>query len=208
MLKTGWKNWDKHLSQFINTKNTIMEIGSYKGDATCWFLNNLCKNSKSLVIAIDTWEGSPEYNIDFKKIEKEFDDNIKNTKKESQLIKMKKKSSDGLVTLLNERKYNFNIIFIDASHEAPDVINDAILSWQLLENKGVLIFDDYEWDKLNKEQFKPKIAIDSFINIFKLQLKVLYKGYQIIIQKDIKPELIPYYKIIDIINRAGESSLN
>ena len=111
MLNTGWKSWDKHLSQFINTKNTIMEIGSYKGEATCWFLNNLCKNPKSLVFAIDTWEGSPEYiDTDFNKIEQDFDNNIKKTGKISQLVKIKKKSSDGLILLLNEGKYSFNII--------------------------------------------------------------------------------------------------
>ena len=54
VLNTGWKHWDKYLSQFVGKKINILEIGAYKGDATAWFLNNLISNKKSLVYAVDT----------------------------------------------------------------------------------------------------------------------------------------------------------
>ena len=80
-LKTGWKSWDKYLSIFIDKENNILELGSYKGDATEWFLNNLCTNKKSRVYAVDTWEGSPEYkNTNFKIIEKTFNNKMKKNK--------------------------------------------------------------------------------------------------------------------------------
>ena len=49
-LKTGWKSWDKYLSIFIDKENNILELGSYKGDATEWFLNNLCTNKSALQV--------------------------------------------------------------------------------------------------------------------------------------------------------------
>jgi predicted O-methyltransferase YrrM len=37
----------------------------------------------------------------------------------------------------------FEFIYIDGSHQAPDVISDAILSFHLLKSGGVIAFDDY-----------------------------------------------------------------
>ena len=44
-LKTGWKYWDTYLSKYVNKKVNILEIGCYQGEATSWFLNNLCTKS-------------------------------------------------------------------------------------------------------------------------------------------------------------------
>jgi hypothetical protein len=41
MLKIGWKNWDKYLQPFNKKKNTMIELGSYKGEATCKLLTHL-----------------------------------------------------------------------------------------------------------------------------------------------------------------------
>jgi predicted O-methyltransferase YrrM len=71
----------------------------------------------------------------------------------------------------------FDLIYVDGSHTAPDVLVDAILGFQLLRKDGVLIFDDYLWsmetsphaDPLNT----PKLAIDMFTTIFARKLRVL-----------------------------------
>jgi predicted O-methyltransferase YrrM len=198
-LNTGWKHWDMYLSKFVGKKINCLDIGSYKGDSTCWMLNNICTNPYSRVYSLDTWEGSPEYGNYTNEIEKVFDENVGKTGRKSQNIKMKTTSTKGLLQLNNSNKIIFDFIFIDASHEAKDVLSDGVLSWSLLNNEGILIFDDYKWKKLKKEYFRPKIAIDSFVSIYKPQLKTLYIGYQYIIEKinerDYeKPELEDYYK--------------
>jgi predicted O-methyltransferase YrrM len=185
MLKIGWKNWDKYLQPFNKKKNTMIELGSYKGEATCKLLTHLATHPKSLVFAVDTWEGSPEYSttMSFQSIEMEFDSNIEKTGKKDQLIKMKMTTEEALLKLNIEKKYKFDIVFIDASHTAGDVLRDAILIWPLVNPDGVIIFDDYRWEKLNKEYFRPKLAIDSFISIFAHQLDVLALEYQAFIKK-------------------------
>jgi predicted O-methyltransferase YrrM len=184
-LQTGWKHWDITLSKFVDKKVNIMEIGVYEGKATIWFLKNIMTNKKSNLIAIDTFGGSPEYNnkINFNEIEKKFYENIKKTGRDKQVLIMKMMSEEALIKLANINKMKFDIIFIDASHEAKDVLSDNVLSWKLLKDNGILINDDYKWDKLNKNYFRPKIAIDSFINCYYPEIKILYKGYQMILEK-------------------------
>ena len=53
---------------------------------------------------------------------------------------MEMMSFTALNKLIYEKMFNqFDIIFIDASHEANDVILDAVLSWRLLKVEGILI---------------------------------------------------------------------
>ena len=91
-----------------------------------------------------------------------------------------------LTFLLNEKYHNnrlFDIILIDSSHDSRDVIIDALFSWKLLKTNGILIFDDYIWNKMPNAWECPKLAIDKFINLFKDNLKILNTSTQIIIQK-------------------------
>ena len=80
--------------------------------------------------------------------------------------------------LIAEGKANyFDFIYIDGSHRATDVLCDALLSFRLLKNNGVIVFDDYLW----QEQLPygidplrcPKIAIDAFTNIYCRKIKIL-----------------------------------
>ena len=66
---------------------------------------------------------------------------------------------------------------VDGSHQAADVLLDAVLSFQLLRLGGLLIFDDYLWsmepvgtqDPLNM----PKPAIDAFFNIYQRKMRIV-----------------------------------
>ena len=198
-LNIGWRQWDTYLKKFVDKEINCLEIGSYKGDATEKMLVHLSTNPKSRVYAVDTWAGSPEYpNMDFSLIEKEFDERMKKTGKDNQLIKMKMLSSKALMKLIQD-KIMFDFIFIDASHEAKDVMSDTILSWEILKEGGIIIFDDYQWDKLKEEYSRPKLAIDSFISIYKPELKVLFSKYQLGIEKikRKKVEVEDYYELIN-----------
>ena len=184
-LNTGWKTWDEHLSQFVGKKINIMEIGVYEGVASAWFLKNIMTNNASKFYAVDAFEGSPEYmnKIDFNQIEKTFWKNVKETGREKQVVMMKMFSNQALIKLIDKSDVMFDIIFIDASHEARDVVSDAILAWKLLKEGGVMIFDDYKWEKMVQEYFRPKLAIDSFVAIMKPELNVLAVKYQLLVQK-------------------------
>lgn len=187
-LTGEWATWNKYLSRYKKQEEVkVIEVGVFVGGATCWFLENVLSGPKSYIVAIDTFEGSPEYksSLNFKSVEEEFQNNIKKTKREDKVKKMKMYSREALVKL-NQSKSNienFDIIFIDASHEGADVISDAVLAWTLLKPGGVMIFDDYIWGKLNKKYFTPKPAIDSFIYLYTPYLDVIHPGRQMFVQK-------------------------
>lgn len=83
----------------------------------------------------------------------------------------------------------FDLIYIDGSHRAADVLIDAVMSFQLLRIGGMMIFDDYIWtmepqgqeDLLNM----PKPAIDAFTSIFarKIRLHPFMPLYQVFLTK-------------------------
>jgi len=73
-----------------------------------------------------------------------------------------------------------DLVYIDGSHQAPDVLSDAVLGFQLLKVGGLMIFDDYLWhiesptakDPLNM----PKPGIDAFMNVFMRKMGIIAGG--------------------------------
>jgi predicted O-methyltransferase YrrM len=76
----------------------------------------------------------------------------------------------------------FDFIYIDGSHAACDVLTDSVLAWQILKPGGICIFDDYEW-KYKGQTTEPKLGIDCFLAGFHGKYNLLYKAYQVAIEK-------------------------
>lgn len=179
-----WKQWDNHLSKFKGKSVHILEIGVYTGVAMEKFVQLfLDSDPDSHYYGVDTWEGSPEYtDVDFKEVEKIALEKKRNSPSKAR-IHIMKQSSEVALPLLLSKGIMFDIIFIDASHVAKDVLFDGVCCMKMLNENGVLIFDDYLWEKLQPAIFTPKPAIDSILKIYKDVIEVLYSGYQVIIEK-------------------------
>jgi predicted O-methyltransferase YrrM len=72
---------------------------------------------------------------------------------------------------------SFDIIYIDGSHDAADVLEDAILSWRLLKDGGVLIFDDYLLSAGMER------SIDTFFSFFSGHFEPVHVGWQVLMKK-------------------------
>ena len=98
-------------------------------------------------------------------------------------------SEDALAKLLVEGKKNyFDFIYIDGSHQAPDVLADAVLGFKLLRVGGLIVFDDYLWSETmpyGKDPLRcPKPAIDAFVNLNFRKLQIITAPlYQLYVQK-------------------------
>ena len=180
----GKKVWDFLLPQLNPSK--VLEIGSYEGESTCYLINYLSKKESSELYCIDNWTGAIEQKnrgINMEEVEKRFDNNVKiamNVSSNSiKFTKLKGNSDINLSKLLLDKNINyFDFIYVDGSHQATDVLFDAVMSFKLLRKNGIIAFDDYLWFERNLPHGKdlnrcPKPAIDAFTSIFYNKVNII-----------------------------------
>lgn len=168
----------------------ILEVGVFEGRSTCWLLENFCKTPESAIVAIDTFRGGIEHQkMQLGGLKKQFEDNIASVDSPARVEVREGLSLDQLCRLVAEDTALFDFISIDASHQAADVLGDAILAFQLLKPGGVMAFDDYIWSPMRpgteNPLLLPKMAIDAFTSIYSQKLRILSNLplYQLYIQK-------------------------
>jgi predicted O-methyltransferase YrrM len=189
--------WDLLLPQ-INPSR-ILEIGSYEGASGCYLIDTLAAEREIELHCIDTWEGGLEHKpggnaqTNMQTVEALFHQNIQKSVNSSpnkvDLFIHKGFSDVELIKLLAEGKANyFDFIYIDGSHQAADVLADAVLGFKLLRKNGVIAFDDYLWQEdlpYGTDPVRcPKFAIDAFTNIYCRKLRLIRAPlYQMYVEK-------------------------
>lgn len=170
------------LLKFKDMELHMLEIGSFEGRSTVWFLENLLLHPKSTITCIDTFQGSsaePAFKtIDNDQTKKNFLHNI--SKFKDKVTVYMGKSSDVLCSITPQ----YHIIYIDGDHRAAHVLADAVLAFRHLYEGGVMIFDDYTGGR--EELFSPNqafTAVNAFMNAYSPYIKIIQFGYQMVIQK-------------------------
>lgn len=162
--------WKRNLKHFIGKPIKALEIGSYEGLSASWLLDNILTHRDARMVCIDNFsEGT-------------FTTFSKNMSKYKSKIKVMKGDSSVMLKSPKILKDKFDIIYIDADHHSRHVIEDAILSFSLLNTNGIMIFDD-NTDSKEHDNTCPKPAISAFIQLYADELKVIHNGWQVIIRK-------------------------
>ncbi len=185
-------NWDQ-LIPGLNPEK-LLEIGSYEGASTCYLIKKLSEKPNIEIHCVDTWEGGVEHQtVDMNSVESRFDSNsnyaISQSKNSVNLVKHKLVSDLALSRLLAEGKRNyFDFVYVDGSHQAPDVLFDAVASFRLTKIGGLIAFDDYLWAEdlpTGKDLTRcPKPAIDAFTSLYWNKIKIISAPlYQLYVQK-------------------------
>lgn len=176
--------WDLLISQIeCHDVKKIVEIGSWQGMST----NFLALTFPDASIAcVDTWAGADEHVSGdaataetLKAIEQVFDHNTADFA--SRITKFKMRSFDFLKSREPEDQYD--LIYVDGSHDAGDVIIDAFLSFNALKSGGVLIFDDYLWRYYQEERKNPASAINYFLLQKAGEIDLLFMDAQVVVRK-------------------------
>ena len=169
----------------------ILEVGVFEGRSTCWLLQNHCKTPESSIVAIDSFQGGIEHQgMDLGTLRKRFEANIATVESPAQVEIREGFSLPQLAKLIAEGYQRFDFISIDASHQAPDVLGDAVLGFELLKPSGVMAFDDYIWSPMRpgteNPLLLPKAAIDAFTTLFSQKIRIIpnLPLYQLYIQKN------------------------
>lgn len=187
-----WFHWAPPVwTQFIPMlpeRKRFLEVGAYEGRSTVWIVENMMEDGGSIV-CIDTWEGGEEHATigePMSVVQANFNHNIELLAKKhpDRIINAYKGTSTYyLANLILNEPPPFDFIYIDGSHQAPDVLTDACMAWPLLKQNGIMVFDDYTWGPARDVLHRPKLAIDSFVNIFAEQLDIVAIGYQLGVRK-------------------------
>jgi hypothetical protein len=159
----------------------VLEVGTFTGTSVYHILKNLPGSTGTV---IDSWEDYPEkvgdtLTIVSKMSELEVEKVFYKNTKGLPLRVLKGKSSEKLLNLIRDQE-TFDFIYVDGSHKCLDVYLDGTLSWQLLKPGGILVFDDYMFNK-NEVLGSPYEAINHFIE--NNTCKVLTKNWRIFLQK-------------------------
>ena len=168
----------------FDNKVDILEIGSFEGRSSIFFLNYFKRKipiTNINLTCVDTWMGSNETfheKIDFNRVEKNFDTNIEYFSKN---IKKNKCTSANFFKLNYDHLYD--LIFIDGSHEFEDVLLDAKSSFKVLKKGGLIIFDDFIWFHYKNEKLNPAHAINTFLKDSMIIYEVIYAGSILVIKK-------------------------
>jgi len=169
----------------------ILEVGVFEGRSTCWLLQNHCKTPESSIVAIDSFQGGIEHqSMELGTLRKRFEANIATVASPAQVEIREGFSLPQLAKLIAEGYQRFDFISIDASHQAPDVLGDVVLGFELLKPGGVMAFDDYIWSPMRpgteNPLLLPKAAIDAFTTLFSQKIRIIpnLPLYQLYIQNN------------------------
>ena len=164
-------NWLAWLASFRNQPGVrMLEIGSYEGRSAIWFLENILSDPTAHLTCIDLFSQPGGLR---------FDHNLRVSGQRNKVTKIQGHSVDILPGVVPS---SMDIIYLDGSHRACDVLMDGALGWRLLKPAGVMIFDDYVYHELAASE-RPQTATDLFLEMCAGQYTLLSKGDQVAIRK-------------------------
>jgi hypothetical protein len=133
--------WTTLLAEFRGRSGLrILEIGVFEGRSTCWFLENIATGDGATLDCIDSFDGGMEHgHIEMAAVKTRFEANIARWR---QQVKLHVGKSAQIRPTLSAP---YDIIYIDGSHAAADVLVDIVLAWRLARDNAIIIFDDYAW---------------------------------------------------------------
>jgi predicted O-methyltransferase YrrM len=187
--------WSELLPQLAPSR--VLEIGSFEGASACFLIEHIAAQRSLELHCIDTWQGGLEHRpgghatADMAQVEQRFRANVRTALSSAACavkVQVHRERSDlALVRLLADVGHNyFDMVYVDGSHEAPDVLFDAVTSFKLLRVGGLLVFDDYLWSGQSAPDLlkRPKIAIDAFTSVNAAKIRMLTAPlYQIYLVK-------------------------
>ncbi|MFI4935766.1 MAG: class I SAM-dependent methyltransferase [Caulobacterales bacterium] len=157
-----------------------LEIGAFEGRNLAfmdWLLADLLD-----VTVIDPWfdeDLNPDEN--YHAIEERFHRNMARTRFKS--ITARKAFSSAVLPQMRAEGETFDLIYVDGSHAAVDVLIDLCFCASLLDVGGMMILDDYWHDISDITGPGVKQAVDQFLAVFGRYFQVTAVYRQVVLVK-------------------------
>ena|ERR1022692_3786100 len=186
--------------EFIKNTNGIknlklcLEVGCFEGLTSNYIVNKMLSTDGKLICVdplSDNYLNDNLTDVDnennetiYKYFNNQYERFKENTITNSDKIELYKMlSSDIFPELIERYESQLDFIYIDGDHRASAVYIDAINSFKLCKKDGLILFDDYSWGAMYKEE-STKVGIDRFLNEYSGQYNIIVRDYQILIRKN------------------------
>ena len=124
-------HWSVLLAPFAGRPDVhYLEVGLWEGRSFFWVLDHVLTHPTSTATGIDIVLGET------------LQENLARSGA-AERVTLIRGASQAELRKLPARRYD--VIYIDGSHTADDVLEDMVLSWRLLAPSGLMILDDYGW---------------------------------------------------------------
>jgi len=160
-------NFEKCMAAVPKRRN-FLEIGSYEGMSACWLLANGLEEGGYLT-CIDPF---------FNDMRPVFESNTREAIRRNQVVSTMQMTSYQALAQLIGIKQTYDFIYIDGVHSPDGVLTDACMSWGLLKQGGVMLFDDYLYPEEST-----KDGIDAFLCAFLGKFEPIINNYQLAVKK-------------------------
>lgn len=147
------------------TPKRYLEVGVWKGESLEVVLKNVKEKIKNITL-VDNWNDiyGGEYFKDFSHIEPllyKYENSF-------EVVDIIQNNSHVILPELIKQNKSFDMITVDGDHSYNGAWVDLIDAWQLLEDHGLLLFDDlylrgHEWLKFCFNEFFKKVKHEAFI---------------------------------------------
>lgn len=175
--------WQRDLAHLKNKPGVRgLEVGCFEGQSACWWLDHILTDPTSHLTCVDQF-ATPMDTILLRFYERHFDHNIAVSGSAHRVTKLIGLSQVVLRTLPHAQ---FDFAYVDGSHKVGDVLQDAVLAWNLLKPGAIAIFDDYDLvdDVATGLQARvPARALDAFVSILGDSATVLRRDWQLVLRK-------------------------
>ncbi len=168
--------WLPHMAPLIGAPNIVgLELGSFEGRGACWMMDHIFTHPTAQLICVDPFEPNPTFGFTepYANLWREnlapYGNRVRPVKSFTQ------NACRELTTIFAALGRGANLIYVDASHEAHDVMGDIMLMWRYSQVGTYIVFDDYEWGGVHG-------AVDLWLKLGP-PVQVLHTGYQLIVQR-------------------------
>lgn len=154
-------NFSQYLLKYRGMPNIkMLQLGSFTGTASKWLLDNVLTGEGSHLDDVDLLIPNSElshFNFDWQQVQETYEETISPYSNVTF-------HNETTIDFLKKANYDYyDFIYVDASHDAVDVLIDAELSWPSLKIGGIIAFDDYMWGVEDHNNLRtPKRGVETF----------------------------------------------
>lgn len=166
-------------------RTRILEIGTYTGTSLIEMVSRI---PGSEGCGLDAWsdyeeDGRVRYIQDLRVMDS-FLHNIRSRGLQDRITGVRSDSVKAMMGWIRSGRM-FDIIYVDGCHRALDCYADLVLAWELLTDGGLLIIDDYSFNR-DKVLESPYEAVNRFMERTRGHWVLHHSGYRVFLEKNLE----------------------